>query len=193
MKENKNNHYENINLYNEEAEEQIRYMKEEENKAKKRYILIFIFFFVALVCLGCGITSYYYKINSLSPHSIDVNNLFVVHSNTSFGSEINNFNAYTSEEKSYKYTFYVDNQNQKEVSYQVSVIDVEDGLIDKTKVGYALYKNNNLVFRGVLTNDRENILTTTKLNSSAIDNYELRLWGISSIEGSYKFKVRVFI
>ncbi len=188
-----NNKVNETNLYSELPEEQVKEMLEMEKRYKKCWLLLYILIFLALLFLGIGVIYYFYTVNSFEGGKIQVNDLFVVHSSGEFGSNVVNFDNYTSYDTAFSYTFYVDSQNNIEVPYKVSLVDVENTLSDKTKVGYAILKNEEVVFQGTLLDNYENVLTTTKINAGTVDNYELKLWKTDKLSGSYKFKINVSI
>ena len=170
----------------------------EKKKSRKMLVLVILIVFFSLLLIGMGI--YYSLKGGTTTWNTAHANLFVVHSKVQFGDTINNLNDYKNEANSYSYTFYVENQNDISLLYKVAVEDDYDKDSDlnkfiKRNINYSIYRNGEAVFKGVFTEDKEQVLSRSKIAPGAIDNYEIKLWtsAVSAADGYYKFKVKVGI
>lgn len=122
------------------------------------------------------------------------NHLFVVYSDSSFGDTVENFDNYDSFDTAYSYSFAVHNNSDKELNYEVTFIDLNYGdveNINKMQVNYSILKNSESIFKGNLSKDEEIVLTSQKIFSGQIDDYEIKLWADDNVLGSLKFKIIV--
>ena len=190
----------NPTFVHEVPEDEVKRMQfEEKKKARKMLILVLLIIFFSILLIGMG---FYYSFNSSGSVWGNQSNadLFVVHSKTDFGDTIANVKSYDGLDNSFDYTFYVENQNKYNLWYKVIVEDNYDSSskvnkFDKTKIFYAIEKNDETIFKGTLDSDKETTLTTAKLLAGKVDNYKIRFWTetADAIDGYYRFKVRVEI
>ena len=200
-RKNYNNNFslDNPSFEHEIADNDLKEMQfEDEKKQKKLFIIIIIIIFLGLLLIGFGI---YYSTrgNGNNWHNGGNNDLFVVHSKPNFGDEIKNVCNYTSYDNSFLYTFYVENQNKYNLWYKVIVQDSYNSSnkstkFDKEKINYAVIKNDEIMFKGVLGKDKDTVVASAKLFSKNVDNYKLKFWTDSKTNcGYYKFVIRVEI
>ncbi len=166
--------------------------KREYQKKRKAIIMIIIIIFIALLLLSLGLFfGFFNKKIADGGGTSSVYDLFVVHSKTDYGAKIDSFAQYTTENNAFSYTFYVENQNETAINYSVYLMDYSSNKnINKTNINYQIIKNGSPIFKGVLTNDNVIKLASNKININSKDNYEIKLWGGSTIT-DFEFKIKV--
>ena len=188
----------NNNLDNPLFESNIPEIKNEEinieiKDNKKRFIL-FIIIVLILSSIFCGLLVYALNnrgttINKNNEFTAD--DLYVIHSKKDFGDEIKDISNFNSLETAYYYTFYIENVNSVTVPYKVIIEDVSTNKIkNKDKINYAIYKNDDLVFSGMLDNNTKTIMTSANIGASEKDNYKIKLW-TTTTSGYYKFRINI--
>lgn len=164
-----------------------------KNKAKIFVIILIILIFLSLLFLLFGFKLLLDKGNNDTDKKPDVVNedLFIVHSKNEFGDTISSFDLYKDENSAYNYTFYVQNSTGKPIKYFVYLTDVDFGvannLCNKENISYLISKNNQDVFKGVLTNEKKVKLYGTSIDVNGIDNYSVKLWAPAGCGGYLKF------
>ena len=174
-------------LYVDEVSEVYLKEKKEYQIKKRTLVIIILVIFLALLLISLGLFfGNFNKKESGDLKKYSVYDLFVVHSKTSFGDTIKSFSPYTSYEKAYSYTFYIDNANNAVIDYKVILVDFSKTKIDKSKINYAILKNKEVI----LDDKNEDTLVLSKIASLDRDNYELRLWSKENIS-DFEFKIKV--
>ncbi len=159
-----------------------------KKKSKNKLIVFFFLFFLVLFLGGfyCLFRFGVIKFNNMQYIS---GNLFVVHSDTRFGSNVSSFASYNNYDNAFSYTFYVQNDNKDAYSYKVILVD-DDYQSNKknSKISYEILKNSKVLFKGKLDNKSKSILTTQSILPNSVDNYEIKLW---SSEESLKLDFKI--
>ena len=165
-----------------------------EKKDNKKRFIVFIIIILILSSIFCGLLVY--ALNNKGA-TINKNNnftaedLYVIHSKKDFGDEIKDISKFDSLENAYYYTFYIENANNVTVPYKVIIEDIgSNEAKDKDKINYAIYKNDNLVFNGILDKNNKTIMTSSNIGASEKDNYKVKLW-TTTTSGYYKFKINI--
>ena len=164
-----------------------------KNKAKIFVIILIILIFLSLLFLLFGFKLLLDNGNDDNDKKPDVVNedLFIVHSKNEFGDTISSFDLYKDENSAYNYTFYVQNSTGQPTKYFVYLTDVDFGvannLCNKENISYLISKNNQDVFKGVLTNEKKVKLYGTSIDVNGIDNYSIKLWAPAGCSGYLKF------
>ena len=125
---------------------------------------------------------------------VDEYRLKVIHSNYDYGGKIKSFVNYNSSDKYFSYKFSVNNENTVDLDYSISlqVKEKSDGL-DLDLVNYTLLRNGVSVKSGKMSEVKENIYSTT-IDQKSIDEYEIRVWGDSSIKDlGLKFRTEIVV
>lgn len=158
-------------------------------------IVVLILFFLSL---GLLIFSLYYAFfkekTFVNIRTIQSGDIAVIHSKADFGGTINSFININSEENAFIYNFTINNNNAHELNYNIKMINVVSASINRinlTSLNYSLYKNNNKLSTGVVSNLKNNILIKERTNADSKDKYELRLWSNTVTQDGYKFKIEV--
>src|SRR5574344_2108211 len=111
---------ENFNFVEEIPDNEVReYEFDDPREYKKRKIFILIILFLALALFGGGLYFAFIKPNPQQTINLTSGDIFVVHSSVDLGSTIDSFINYASKEKAHEYTFYIQNDNNKDISYKV--------------------------------------------------------------------------
>ena len=118
--------------------------------------------------------------------------LFVSHSNGSYGGSISSFSDYRSLNSAYMYKFTVSNNNSVNLGYLVEFINPNYGNdgVDMVLINYSLLKNNEIVSEGVLINSTSHQLFKTDILSNSSDEYVLKIWSYE-IDKKLKFDFKV--
>jgi len=189
-----NNINNNEQLQDEEIKQNIESAEEvkpdvddgEEDNRKKLFIILILFL---LLCVGLAVGGIYYGLfrgkNNETIKNKEHADLAVVYSKKGFGDTVDSFSSYSSEASAFTYTFYVNNQNDIDLFYDIYLNS--DNFVND--INYSIYKNDNLVFKGLLSN-KNTKLATTKISSNDTDNYKLYLWS-SSGAANYSFEIKV--
>ena len=132
------------------------------------------------------------KVNSI----ITKYDLFVTHSNSSYGGSISSFSDYRSLNNAYLYKFDVTNNNSIALDYLVEFINPNYGNdgVDMTLINYKLLKNNEIVSEGVLSNSMTSKLFNTEILSNSRDEYVLKIWSYKmdkKLKFDFKINVKV--
>lgn len=158
-------------------------------------IVVLILFFLSLILLLFSLYYAFFKERSyINLRTIQDGDIAVIHSKADFGITIESFLKITSEDNASIYTFVVQNNNDHELNYKIKIIDettVGVNRINLSSLNYSLYKNNNKISSGVLSNLVDNILTTTTTLSNSKDSYELRLWSSEITNDGFKYMIEV--
>lgn len=122
--------------------------------------------------------------------------LFVTHSNSSYGGSISSFSDYRSLNNAYLYKFDVTNNNSIALDYLVEFINPNYGNdgVDMTLINYKLLRNNQIVSEGVLSNSMTSQLFNTDILSNSRDEYVLKIWSYKmdkKLKFDFKINVKV--
>lgn len=122
--------------------------------------------------------------------------LFVTHSNSSYGGSISSFSDYRSLNNAYLYKFDVSNNNSIALNYLVEFINPNYGNdgVDMTLINYKLLKNDEIVSEGVLSNSMTSQLFNTDILSNSRDEYVLKIWSYKmdkKLKFDFKINVKV--
>lgn len=164
-----------------------------KNKAKIFVIILIILLVLSLIFLLFGFKLLLDRGIGDDDKKLDILNedLFIVHSKNEFGDTISSFDLYKDESSAYNYTFYVQNNTGKPTKYFVYLTDVDFGvannLCNKKNINYLISKNNQNVFKGVLTDEKKVKLYGTSIDVNDIDNYSVKLWAPAGCIGYLKF------
>ncbi len=158
-------------------------------------IVVLILFFLSL---GLLIFSLYYAFfkekTFINIKTVKDGDIAVIHSKVDFGETIESFLNINSEDKASSYKFTVQNNNKHELNYKIKLIDVTNvgiNRINLSSLNYSLYKNNNKISSGVVSDLKENIIITEKTLSNTKDSYELKLWSNKVTNDGFKYKIEV--
>lgn len=158
---------------------------------RKNKFLIFLAIFLILFSLLCSFIGYCYLDNKDRDITYDKYNLLVTHSDGSFGGIISSFDKYSSFNNAYSYSFSVSNGNPLEFNYSVDINCTNyEKNVNLSFINYVLYKNNDVVKEGVLSNSEVNKIYDTSIGVNGLDNYVLKLWSSEKNLG-FNFKVNI--
>ena len=188
----------NLNDYFDEEvlEHELEQRKDPEIRVvHKINVIVLILFFLSL---GLLIFSLYYAFFSektyVNIRTIKSGDIAVLHSKADFGGTIDSFIKFTSEEESSSYKFTVQNNNEHELNYNIKIQDKTGAGISRINLNYlnySLYKNNNIISTGVISNLNNNILIKEKTLADSKDDYEIKLWSSVVSQDGYKFEIEV--
>lgn len=118
--------------------------------------------------------------------------LFVAHSNSFYGGNIDSFSNYSSLDKAYSYKFTVSNNNPVSLKYSVEFVNPNYGNdgVDMTLINYKLLKNNEIVSEGTLNNLKTDELYKADILSNSSDEYFIKVWS-SKIDKELKFDFQI--
>ena len=186
----------NLNDYFDEEvlEHELEQRKDPEIRVvHKINVIVLILFFLSL---GLLIFSLYYAFFSektyVNVRTIQSGDIAVLHSKADFGGTIDSFIKFTSEEESSSYKFTVQNNNEHELNYDIKIQDKTGAGISRINLNYlnySLYKNNNKISTGVISNLNNNILIKEKTLSDSKDDYEIKLWSSVVSQDGYNFEI----
>lgn len=158
-------------------------------------VIVLILFFLSL---GLLIFSLYYAFFSektfVNIRTIQSGDIAVLHSKADFGETIDSFINFTSEDESSSYKFTVQNNNEHELNYNIKIQDKTGAGISRINLNYlnySLYKNNNKISTGIISNLNNNILAKEKTLADSKDDYEIKLWSSVVSQDGYKFEIEV--
>lgn len=158
-------------------------------------VVVLILFFLSL---GLLIFSLYYAFFSektfVNIRTIQSGDIAVLHSKADFGETIDSFINFTSEDESSSYKFTVQNNNEHELNYNIKIQDKTGAGISRINLNYlnySLYKNNNKISTGIISNLNNNILAKEKTLADSKDDYEIKLWSSVVSQDGYKFEIEV--
>lgn len=166
------------------------YYDEKRDKRFKRRVTVIVLLTiigVSLLLIGTILLNEGVGGNNVTVSS-GTTDLFVVHSKTNFGDSISNFNNYTSLDNAYSYKFYVENDEEKDISYKI-VLHRNDSS-DISSVNYLVSQDGDDIFKGVLSNQQDNVLISTKIQGKGLNNYEIKFWSIDA-SSRLDFKLNV--
>ena len=158
-------------------------------------VVVLILFFLSL---GLLFFSLYYAFFSektfVNIRTIQSGDIAVLHSKADFGETIDSFINFTSEDESSSYKFTVQNNNEHELNYNIKIQDKTGAGISRINLNYlnySLYKNNNKISTGIISNLNNNILAKEKTLADSKDDYEIKLWSSVVSQDGYKFEIEV--
>lgn len=164
------------------------YVSEEKDSKFKRTVFIII----VLILLGTLLMSFglFFLNRGAGGRKVSVGNsdLFIVHSKTNFGDQIPSFTGYNSRENSFSYKFYVENNEKFDIGY--SIVLHKNNNEDISGIEYVILQNNKDLFKGVLQNNNDTTLVSTRISGNSLNNYEIKLWS-SDPNKKLDFKVNV--
>ena len=185
---------ENFNFVEEIPENEIKeYEFDDPQEEKKRRIFVLIIVFLALSLFGGGLYFAFIKPNPQQTVNLVGGDIFVVHSSVSLGATIDSFVNYANKEKAHEYTFYIQNDNNKDINYKIYLDEKKIALkskIDTSTLNYALIKNNKEIVTGKIA-DTKGILATEKIKKNNIDYYVLKLWSDFPTPKYFKYIVNI--
>lgn len=159
--------------------------------------LIIIAILLILLSLFCSFLGFkYLNKDSAISGTLSRYDLFVTHSNSSYGGVISSFDKFVSLDSAYGYSFSVANNNPVVLSYSIGVenTDFDNSIIDFSFINYALLRNNEVVLQDSLSNMKTNVIYSTDIGVSDSDSYVLKFWvpeGNSDLE--FAFKVNIIV
>ncbi len=188
----------NDEFYDEIPANDVENRKDPTLKEKRKInIIIIILFIISLLLLLFSIYyAFFMPKKYINYKTIKDGDIAVIHSKIDFGTTINSFSTYTSENKANEYKFYIMNDNNHELNYNIYITtevlnEVNIPMIDKTMISYALYKNNKKVASGTLKDITSNHLVKEVTKDNNKDTYVLKLWSNSGANKGYKYRIEV--
>ncbi len=172
-----------------------------EDKAvrKKRTTYLIVLAIILIICsILCAIFGFIYLDKQLKDRInnpvVEKYDLFVGHSNSTYGGEISSFAKYNSENSAFSYNFYVSNNNPVDLDYSILLanLDYDNSKIDMTLIQYSLLKDNEVVKTGYLEDEKDNLLYEDTIKSNFTDNYTVKLWSDKlSKNNKFNFKINI--
>lgn len=157
-------------------------------KSKKRRIIYVIIFFLILILFTGLFYGFLYKTSKDAYPGFEIGqDLIVVHSKTEFGDNIS-LSSYNSYANAYTYHFYLENKNELDIPYMIYFESLNNN-VDLSKVNYAILKDEEIIFQGVIGNENSKIVAN-KITGSSIHHYSLKLWSTES-NGNLDFRINV--
>lgn len=175
-------------------------LKEYEDKDRNKKIILLIIINILLLLLLAGLYFFILRENPKSSGGVNntaAGNIFVVHSSTYFGGLINDTSLYNSKNKAFEYKFYIENQNDLDVSYKIYIIDLIEkemgnNYVSRKDLTYSLFVNKNEVISSrnldLITGD---ILYQSIINKNSKQDYILKIWTTNNDSQYYKFQLTV--
>jgi len=165
------------------------YYNDKRNKRfKRRVVFIVVLTIIGVTLLLIGTILVNEGVGKSVAVSSGTTDLFVVHSKTNFGDNISSFQNYTSLDNAYSYKFYVENDESKDLPYKI-VLHRNDSS-DISLINYLVLQDGEDVFKGVLSNQEDNVLISTKIQGNGLNNYEIKFWS-TDFSSKLDFRINV--
>ena len=157
---------------------------------KKKLLIGKIIGFVGLLIFTVGLsyTITYYLDKSLYN---DINLLVTFEDTKTF--TISNTNYLNLEEalETYPYIFKVKNKNEK-TEFNILIEDVNYKNVDRSNLNFILYKNNEVVKKGILGEIEDNILYKANISKNKTDTYKLFVYLNEELEDvEYEYLIKI--
>lgn len=133
------------------------------------------------------------KNNGNDVSNVDHYDLIVIHTNSSFGGNIDTFSKYNALNKAYSYDFAVKNTNSINIDYEVDLVnnDYNFKKLDMSLIRYRLMKNDVVVREGSLKNQKTNNLLKDVSSSNSEDKFKIVLWNYDGSKAGLDFKINI--
>lgn len=93
--------------------------------------------------------------------------------------------------ETYPYIFEVKNKNEK-TNFNILLLDNNLENVERSNLNYILYKNDELVKKGVLSEIKNNILYNASISKKATDTYKLFVYVNEELEDvSYEYSIKI--
>ena len=194
-------------IFQEEVKDEELYSKRDVNdviyndseiRRKRTKFLIILAVVLIIISIISAIMGFVYLDKDLKQKNNNVvvqkYDLFVTHSNSSYGGEIASFDDHRKLDDAYSYKFTISNDNPIVLKYSVEFINSNYGNdnIDMTLINYKLLKNGEVVSDGFLSNMMINELYSTDILSNSTDEYVIQVWSLKLAKNlKFNFKINV--
>lgn len=185
-------------LYNKKNQNDLIYIEDNNYKKRAKFLILLAIILIIIALLLSFFGLMYLNKERLAKEN-DSNNIniirydiFVSHSNNSYGGNIKSFANYNSKEKAFSYSFKVSNDNPVNIDYKVEVLDNNFGNSNLNLISYILLNNDEEIASGVLKNKEVNELTDVTIASHSVNNLVLKLWS-SNVDKGFNFKINVVV
>lgn len=196
-------------IFKEEVKDEELYSKKDvtdiiynnsEVRRKRTMFLIILAVILIIISIISAIMGFVYLDNDLKQKNSNVvvskYDLFVAHSNRSYGGEIASFSDYRKLDDAYSYKFTISNDNPIVLKYSVELINSNYGNdnVDMTLINYKLLKNGEVVSDGSLSNMMTNDLYSTDILNNSTDEYAIQVWSLEldkNLKFNFKINVKV--
>lgn len=123
-------------------------------------------------------------------------NLFVEHSDSSYGGVIKSFSDYSSADKAFAYDFNISNNNPVKLNYTIDIVNPNFGTdnIDMSLINYSLIKNQSEIVSGTLNNASSFDVYSSDILSNVKDEFVIKLWSdkiVDNLEFSFRINIKV--
>ncbi len=175
-------------LYEEKLVEQI-----EKRKRKKYTIIVFTVLLLSILFFFFSI--YFAFIKKRDNHyiqNVSSGDIFIVCETHDCTKHISSFANNKSLDNANIYTFYVENNNEKDINYKIVLDELtvsNEERIDKKNLNYQLTKNDKILSTGNLSDLNGNILARASVNKKSKDYLKFKLWDYTGSNKYFKYRI----
>lgn len=147
---------------------------------KKRLLIGKLIGFIGIIIFAMGISYIFTYFKDKAKYQ-DINLLVVFEDTKTF--KIDKLQEKEETLKEYPYKFTIKNNNKVKTKYEIIIKDNQE--LDKTKLNYILYKNDQVLQEDNLKNN----IIIDEIEKNSENNYSLYIY--SSLEGTYEYSIEI--
>lgn len=185
-------------LYDKSNQSDIVYVESSERKTRVRILIVLAIILIILAIISALFGFMYLNKAKDDNGSSNVNitryDIFVSHSDSSYGGNIVSFRNYNSKEKAFSYDFKVSNENPVDLNYKVEILysNYTENQGSLNLISYSLLKNNEEIASGTLKETEKNVIADVMINANSSDDLVFKIWsGEIDKNIGFNFKVNV--
>jgi len=189
-----------IELYDKKNQNDVVYVQSSEYKVRIRILIVLAVILIILAVISALFGFIYLDKDIKNQEGADTSitryDIFVSHSNSSYGGNIKSFKNYDSSTNAFSYSLKVSNENPVDIDYKVEVIDNNyDGNENVLNlISYSLVSNNIEIASGNFENNEVNVIKNVTIKSNSSDNLILKVWSDKVNDAvSFSFKVNISV
>lgn len=188
-------------LYDKSKQNDIVYVESSKKKTRVRILIVLAIILIVLAIISALFGFMYLneaRENDVSNSKTNITryDIFVSHSDSSYGGNIASFKNYNSSDKAFSYDLKVSNENPVAIDYKVEVVDNNYDL-NKDSLGlisYSLINNDEVIASGAFENKEVNTLANVTINSNSSNNLVLKVWSDKIDDNvAFNFKVNIAV
>lgn len=147
---------------------------------KKRLLIGKLIGFIGIIIFAMGVSYIFTYFKDKTKYQ-DINLLVVFEDTKTF--KIDKLQEKEETLKEYPYKFTIKNNNKVKTKYEIIIKDNQE--LDKTKLNYILYKNDQVLKEDNLKNN----IIIDEIEKNSENNYSLYIY--SSLEGTYEYSIEI--
>ena len=187
-------------LYDKKNQSDIVYVESSEHIIRTRVLIVLAVILIILAIISSFFGFVYLgkdqQDNKETTTSVTRYDIFVSHSNASYGGSIDSFAKYNSLDNAFNYDFKVSNENPVDIDYKIEVIDNNYDKNSKylPMISYSLFNNDVQITEGVFDSKEINVIEKVTIKANSSDSLRLKIWS-TEIENNigFNFKVNVAV